>query len=322
VTAAENSIDQNAPEWRRLDAVALVVQAEAAILLLSPAIALLVRDVAPDPRPALMALWVAPILWRLGHGVTNASRVAIGILLALAVFHLISINGPTIDPVDVVVVTIELIAVGVAVATMRKHQPPVRPGWNRQLIWQTVVPIALAVVWTSYARRIDVSNQPDYVTAMNPAVRWLALLLIGTALWLIVSTRFPGRVVRAFTGAPVKSTAPRAARPKVRWTEPPWFDLIASLVIGAVSWWTLVRFVELTSGPGVMLVPGVLLFPLTSLFGLVVAVAWAVSAWAHHTNRQWARRPRAIALFGSAILALIVGPFAVAVLKAFLKGSL
>jgi hypothetical protein len=65
-----------------------------------------------------------------------------------------------------------------------------------------------------------------------------------------------------------------------------------------------------------------LLFPLTSLFGLVVAVAWAVSAWAHHTNRQWARQPRAIALFGSAILALIVGPFAVAVLKAFLKGSL
>jgi hypothetical protein len=322
VTAVDTPIDQDAPEWRRLDAVALVVQAEAAILLLSPAIALLVRDDAPDPRPALMALWVAPVLWRLGHGVANASRVAIGILLALVFFHLISINGPTIDPVDVIVVAIEGIAVGVAVVTMRRHQPPVRPGWNRQLVWQTVVPIALAVAWTSYARRIDVTNQPDYVTAMNPAVRWLALMLIGTAIWLIVSTRFVPRVVRAFTGAPWKSVASSPARPKIRWTAAPWLDLVAAVVIGAVSWWTLARFLDLSSGPDVMLVPGVLLFPLTSLFGLAVAVAWAVSAWAHHTNRVWARRPRAVAMFGSAILVLIVGPFAFAVLKAFLKGSL
>ena len=322
MTGSETSIDQDAREWRRLDAVALVVQAEAAILLLSPAIALLVRDVAPDPRPALMALWVAPVLWRLGHGVANASRVAIGILLALVVFHLVSINGPTIDPVDVIVVAIEVIALGVAVVTMRRHQPPVRPGWNRQLIWQTVVPIGLAVAWTSYVRRIDASNQPDYVTAMNPAVRWLALMLIGTAIWLIVSARFAPRVVRAFTGAPFAPTAPRAPRPKVRWTAAPWFDLVAAVVIGVVSWWTLVRFLDLTSGTGVMLVPGVLLFPLTSLFGLAVAVAWAFSAWAHHTNRVWARRPRAVAMFGSAVLVLIVGPFAFAVLKAFLKGSL
>ena len=318
MTAADTAPDRDAPEWRRLDAVALVVQAEAAFLLLSPAIALLVRE-APDPRPALMALWVAPVLWRLGHGVANASRVAIGFLLALAVFHLISINGPTIDPVDVVVVTIELIALGAAVAAMRKHQPPVRAGWNRELIWQTVVPIALAVAWTSYVRRIDPSNQPDYVTAMNPALRWLAFVLIATAIWFILSTHFPARVVRVFTGNPIK---PRRAWPKVRWTAAPLFDLIASLVIGGVSWWTLVKFIDLTSGPGVMLVPGVLLFPLTSLFGLVVAVAWAVSAWAHYTNRQWARRPRALALFGSAILTLIVGPFALAVLKAFLNGSL
>ena len=321
MTATNTAIDQEALEWRRLDAVALLVQAEAAILLLSPAIALLVRDAAPDPRPALMALWVAPVLWRLGHGVANASRVAIGILIGLVLFHLVSINGPTIDPVDVVVVAIEVIAVGVAVVTMRKHQPPVRPGWNRQLIWQTVVPIALAVAWTSYVRRIDASNQPDYVTAMNPAVRWLALMLIGTAIWLIVSTRFAPRVVRALTGAPLKNTA-RPAWRNVRWTAAPWFDLIAAVVIGGVSWWTLVWFLDVSSGSGVMLVPGVLLFPLTSLFGLAVAAAWAISAWAHHTNREWARRPRAVAVVGSAILALIVGPFAFAVLKAFLKGTL
>lgn len=314
-TATPASIDDSAPVWRRLDIVAMVVQVEAAILLLSPAIALLVRRELPNPAPALIALALGPILWRLGHGIANASRAAIGVMAFLVLFHFAAVIGPSRTAVDVVVICVEVVAVIAAFVAMRKYQPPVRSAWNKELIPETAFPIGLAVVWAVFALG-TVSNPEadDHVVSRLRAARYLALIMIGTAIWLAASTRLPRRIYRA-----VMSDEPSLPG-NVNWSAAPLLDFIVAAVIGPLSWWSLTWFLRGTSQPGVMLAPSMFFFPMASLFGLAVTAAWILSGSAHYAEWTWASRARTVAVVGTALLLFLVAPVAFDFFKAFLQG--
>lgn len=314
-TVTPASVDDGTPVWRRLDMVAMVVQVEAAILLLSPAITLLVRRELPNPAPALIALVLGPILWRLGHGIANASRAAIGVMAFLVLFHFAAVIGPRRTAVDVVVICVEVVAVIAAFVAMRKYQPPVRSAWNKELIPETAFPIGLAVVWAVFALgTVAGPGADDHVVSRLRAARYLALIMIGTAIWLAVSTRLPGRIYRA-----VISDEPSWPG-NVNWSAAPLLDFIVAALIGPLSWWSLAWFLRGTDQPGVMLSLSMLFFPAASLFGLGVTAAWFLSGCAHYAEWTWARRARLVAVIGTGFLFFLVAPVAFDFLKAFLRG--
>ena len=93
-------------------------------------------------------------------------------------------------------------------------------------------------------------------------------------------------------------------RRPVNWIGSPALDLILALGIGAVSCWTLATFYRLMNQSGMMMSPLALIVPLTALLGIPVAIAWAISAWAHWRDRPWAKRPRTAAMVGTGIIAM------------------
>jgi len=299
-------------EW-----AALVVQLEALILLGSPALALLVRTDANDPRPALWCLVLGPVLWRIGHGVSRGSR---GALLLVALLYIVRVlltlggsGGPT--RLDWVMMTIEGAAIGSAGYAIFRSPFNADPTWRSELKVGTAVPVVLALAWwiilvPAYTRRFQ---QQHLGTIRTPLVV-LALLLLGTAVGLTWRTALLQRVYVAFRPGTVRSNTPapsltQVGRGLAALLHPPWLDIILAILIANVSVAVVGKLLEGLSRPGAMGVPSMLLIPLGGAAWFGVALLWLASGLGHYWKQPWAAKVRPVAMVSSALLFLFTGPF-------------
>jgi hypothetical protein len=299
-------------EW-----AALVVQIEALILLVSPAVALLVQADADDPRPALWCLVLAPVLWRIGHGISRGSRGALLLVASLYVVRVLLTLGSSggVAAVDWVMMAIEGSAIGLAGFAIRRRSSKADPRWRSELQLATALPVVLALTWwiilvPAYVRRLQ---QQHLGTIRTPLVA-LALLMLGTAVGLTWRTALLQRVFDAFRPGvlPPRAPAPtpsQVGRGLAKLVRPPWLDFILATLIGNVAVVVETKFSAGFSQPGAMGAPSLLLIPIGAAAWFGVALLWVTSGLGTYWERRWAKSVRLVAIVSSALLLLITGPF-------------
>jgi hypothetical protein len=308
---------------RQVEWASLVFQIEALIVMMSPALALLMRDGVSDPRPALSCLVIGPILWRIGHGISRGSRGAIGVMLGLYLLRLFSAvgtpGGP--DTVTIWMVIIEGVALTLAARVVWDERIHADPAWRGELWWGTLVPLALAVMWWMlviplWAARFRVQFPERDNTLRTPLVV-LACFLIGTALALTWRTALIQRVYHVFrpSATPLDIVARDAAdRATAYLKRPPGLDFLIGGVVGALAFAVLQWVAYVNGQPHGQIVPGRWLVP-GGLAGLAAALLWVLCGLGMNWKARWVRGVRGVAVVISGLLLGASTPFVVELMR-------
>jgi hypothetical protein len=314
-------IDEALP--RQVEWASLVFEIEALIVMISPALALLVRDGILDPRPALSCLVIGPILWRIGHGISRGSRGAIGVMLGLYLLRLFSAlgtpGGP--DAVTIWMVIIEGVAITLAARVVWDEHIHADPAWRGELWWGTLVPLALAVMWWMlviplWAVRFNLEFPERDNTLRTPLVA-LACFLIATALALTWRTALVQRVYHVFrpSATPLDIVARDAAdRAAAYLKRPPGLDFLIGAVVGGFSLAVLEWVAIVSINPHGKLVPGRWLVP-GGLAGLGATLLWVTSGLGVRWRARWSQAVRIAAVVISGLLAGASTPFVVELMR-------
>jgi hypothetical protein len=258
---------------------------------------------------------IAPVLWRIAHGIQKASRGALLTITILYALRLL-VTLPTLHAFDAFLLMLEGFVLGKAwraLHHMRDQASRPDRSWRTELRAGTAAAFLLALLWIvvivpRYAARF----QKEGLGHVRTPLALLALFMIGIAAYLTIRTELVQRVFGAF-GAIGPRFGDMPAAPRIRKTlrslgQAPWLDFAVAVVVGGLAIAILAFIASLTTGPGVMLVPSVLLIPIAAIAALLLAFMWLISGFAALASSSRAPAFRRAAVTISVIVAVIFGP--------------
>ena len=313
---------------------AILLQVEAFGALMLGAVYLLTSTATVSPAAALMGLFAATLLFPLGTAIERGSRGA-GLILAVAyslrLFQAVSAPASTFMRMAPLLL-LEGFVFGRAIYAMTRPGAPLpAPSASRRVasLLITLLPIAAAMVL--FSRGMQSHLAVAVSGAEGEAVRsahWLGRLLITGGIVLALLHQLPTRIFRA-----IGSEAPRMPRfngalpwlrvPEIRlrwpWTHQVRLDFAIGITTLVVSVYLLDKMVDMMSGPDVMLVPGVLIFPLVALLCIPLGFVWIAIGIAEIKKKKWAQPARIVAAIPLLLVLAASVPIIAALAKDFFR---
>lgn len=316
-------------KWRW---AAILLQVEAFGALMMGALFLIRSTATVSPAAQLMGLTAAAVLFPFAAAIERGNRNAglvLAVLYSLRVFQFVAAPTSTFMRMAPLIL-IEGLVFGRAVIAMTKPgaPPAEQPKRSRGAhLVVMVLPILVAATLFSQGSRqhltAAVHGTPDDAVRIAHVLGWV---LVFCGIGLVLLHELPSRISMALGRGAVSVKRPGWVDALDAFTVPsfptklPWtLQVRMDFAIGAVtliaSVWVLHWMSDAMSQSGVMLVPGVLIFPIVALLCIPLGFVWIGIGIAEIRGKPWVRKLRFIAAFPLLLVGIFAAPIFASILK-------